>query len=129
MSDNRSLSGAVPAASAISLFLQAAALGTVVVVGLLPRDLSPPPEPCCCVGPCHVFALGLGEQPVGQDRRLAHVVIAWNDLIEAERIEQLSLVPVEAPIIASPPLPRLLPAVNHGSRLRATDFCKKICQL
>jgi hypothetical protein len=55
-------------------------------------------------------------------------VICWNDLIEAERIEQLSLLPVEPPHHCQPPLPPLLPAANHASRATATDFCNKICQ-
>ena len=59
---------------------------------------------------------------VQNSRDLAHQVIGWNDLIQAERIEQPPLVPVEPPHHRQPPLPPRC-RVNHGSQLTATDFC------
>ena len=66
-----------------------------------------------------------GEVQNGGD--LAYPVIAWHRLIEAERIEKLTLILIEPPHHRKPPSCRVaLRAVNHGSRPTATDFCNKI---
>ena len=75
----------------------------------------------------------VGCQPAVRPRQvqhpsdLAHAVIARDDVIQAERIEQLPLI-VSRPIIASPRCRVASGAVNHGSRLTATNFHNKICQ-
>ena len=47
--------------------------------------------------------LGVHPGQVQHGGDLAHAVIAWNDLIEAERIEQLPLVVIEPPHHRQPP--------------------------
>ena len=54
--------------------------------------------------------LGVHPRQVQHAGDLAHAVIVWYRLIEAERIEQLPLVPVEPPHHRQPPLPRRLRA-------------------
>src|SRR5262249_14688721 len=56
---------------------------------------------------------------------LTDLVIIRNDLIEAERIEKLPLVPVEPPHHRSPPQRIASERPNHRSRKPSTTFATK----
>ncbi len=70
--------------------------------------------------------LGVHPRQVQHGGDLAHAVVAWNDLIEAKRIKQLTLIVIEPPHHRQLPLLNTSAPVNHGSPPAATHFCNKI---
>src|SRR6202023_3705723 len=73
----------------------------------------------------------LGTNPVKiQDAsNVADKMIVRNNLLKPERVEQLTLVPIEPPHHGLPPPPIAMRRRNHCSRKSSTDFCNKICHI